>query len=53
MAGKLWKELPEFAENSILLILNIQIDGLVQERHNSSANALELCLCCTNPLKCN
>ena len=26
------------------------IDGLVQERHNSIANALELRLSCTNPL---
>ena len=26
-----------------------QIDGLVQERHNSIANTLELCLSCTNP----
>ena len=25
-------------------------DGLVQERHNSSALAMELCLSCTNPL---
>ena len=25
------------------------IDGLVQERRNSSAYALELCLSCTNP----
>ena len=25
------------------------IDELVQERHNSIANALELCLSCTNP----
>ena len=25
------------------------INGLVQERHNSSALAMELCLCCTNP----
>ena len=25
------------------------IDGLVQERHNSSALAMELCLSCTNP----
>ena len=24
------------------------IDGLVQERRNSSANALELCFSCTN-----
>ena len=26
------------------------IDGLMQERHNSIANALELCLSCINPL---
>ena len=25
------------------------VNGLVQERHNSIANALELCLSCTNP----
>ena len=30
-----------------------QIDGLVQERHNSIANALELHLSCTNPSKYN
>ena len=30
-----------------------QIDGLVQERRNSIANALELCLSYTNPLKCS
>ena len=36
------------------LIQNKQfhIDGLVQERHNSIANAMELCLSCTNPLIC-
>ena len=28
---------------------NYNIDGLVQERHNSSALAMELCLSCTNP----
>ena len=28
-----------------------QIDGLVQKRRNSSANALELRLSCTNPSK--
>ena len=28
-----------------------EIDGLVQERRNSIANALELCLSCTNPLR--
>ena len=26
------------------------VDGLVQERHNSSALAMELCLYCTKPL---
>ena len=40
----------------ICLVLNrailqwYHIDGLVQERHNSSALAVELCLSCTNPL---
>ena len=29
-----------------------QIDGSVQERRNSIANALELRLSCTNPSKC-
>ena len=29
------------------------IDGLVQERRNSIANALELCLSCTNPSICD
>ena len=29
------------------------IDGLVQERRNSIADALELCLSCTNPSICN
>ena len=29
------------------------IDGLVQERHNSIALAMELCLSCTNPSICN
>ena len=27
----------------------LHIDGLVQERRNSSVLAMELCLCCTNP----
>ena len=31
--------------------LYVQINGLVQERHNSIANALELHLSCTNPSK--
>ena len=30
--------------------LTLDIDGLVQEGHNSSALAMELCLSCTNPL---
>ena len=30
-----------------------QINGLVQERHNSIANVLELHLSCTNPSKCH
>ena len=29
-----------------------QFDGLVQERRNSSAIAVELCLACTNPTNC-
>ena len=29
------------------------IDGFVQEKHNSIANVLGLCLSCTNPLICN
>ena len=32
-------------------IIRFQIDGLVQERHNSIANALELRLSCTYPSK--
>ena len=31
------------------MTLNFNIDGLVQERRNSIANALELRLSCTNP----
>ena len=32
-----------------LLVENLDIDGLVQERRNSIANALELRLTCTKP----
>ena len=32
-------------------IFRLQIDGLVQERRNSIANAPELRLSCTNPSK--
>ena len=35
-----------------LQICNDEIDGLMQERGNSSALAMELCLSCINPLKC-
>ena len=30
--------------------LHCHFDGLMQERHNSSALAMELCLSCINPL---
>ena len=36
-----------------ILILYEYVVGLVQERRNSSANALELRLSCTNPLMCD
>ena len=36
-----------------ILQLSHHIDGLVQERHNSIANTLELCLSCTNPSICS
>ena len=32
-----------------VVTFNWQFNGLVQERHNSSALAVELCLSCTNP----
>ena len=32
--------------------MHLKIGGLVHERRNSIANALELHLSCTNPLKC-
>ena len=34
-----------------LQYLEHEIDGLVQERRNSIANALELCLSCTNQIE--
>ena len=33
--------------------IKLHVDGLVQERHNSSALAMELHLSCTNPLMCS
>ena len=35
--------------NGQMASFNVYIDGLVQERRNSIANALELHLSCTNP----
>ena len=32
-----------------VIVTHLSIDGLVQERRNSTANALELRLSCTNP----
>ena len=32
--------------------MHLKIDGLVQERRKSSANALDLHLSCTKPVKC-
>ena len=62
----LWCICPEGSSYSVPLLLTktplildmlgyflIQIDGLVQERRNSIANALELYLSCTNPSKCS
>ena len=37
---------------SQLIRWHLHIDGLVQERRNSSALAMELCLFCTNPSIC-
>ena len=34
---------------SLFAIFTFHVDGLMQERHNSIANALELRLSCTNP----
>ena len=38
-------------KNIYIDIIYVQIDGLVQERHNSSALAMELRLSCNNPPK--
>ena len=38
----------------VVLLVEIEhLDGLIQERRNSIANALELRLSCTNPSICN
>ena len=36
----------------VVWVYNVYIDGLVQERRASTANALELRLSCTNPSIC-
>ena len=46
-----WKN-DENDSNNYALI-NHDIDGLVQEGRNSTANALELRLSCTNPSTCS
>ena len=38
-------------QSQLICACSAQIDGLVQERRNSIANALELRLSCTNPLR--
>ena len=45
-------QLPGFSQGQGEMIQNANIDGLVQERCNSSALAMELHLSCTNPLIC-
>ena len=40
-------------ENLKYIYIYIYLDGLVQERRNSIANALELRLSCTNPSLCS
>ena len=42
----------QFVHLDIQMVLNHHIDGLVQERRNSSALAMELRLSCTNPSIC-
>ena len=38
--------------HNLLMRSKHQTDGLMQERRNSIANAVELCLSCTNPSRC-
>ena len=37
----------------VFILLSCHFDGLVQERHNSSSIAMELCLSCINSSICN
>ena len=54
-------DINQFAQSGIRIVQNLKslqrrnypnIDGLIQERHNSIANALELCISCTNQSIC-
>ena len=45
--------LPSTVSTWDILSVYMYIDGLVQERHNSSALAMELSLSCINPLICS
>ena len=57
VTGPLWGEssplIAIISWFSNTLYYGMGIDGLVQGRHNSIANALELHLSCTNPSKCH
>ena len=47
--GELWHVNYWVGATSPIVSQWLHIDGLVQKRRNSIANALELCLTCTNP----
>ena len=47
----IWKKIDHVITKTNCIGTPKQIDGLVQERHNSIANALELRLSYTNPLR--
>ena len=55
LQAQVWKSQHQFSSETHTTQYDVdmtQIDGLVQERHNSIANTLELGLSCTNPSKC-
>ena len=45
----IWKFVYHSSEQKSWLTVDNNSDGLIQERHNSIANTLELCLSCINP----
>ena len=47
-----YQTLTTLIDAEIILAQCLHIDKLVQERRNSSALSMELCLSCTNPLIC-